>query len=190
MKRLSRYCAILLFGASGAALAHTGHATHGFGSGLVHPFSGLDHLLAMVAVGLWAVQRDSAWRSLWPLPAAFMAALAVGAAAALAGFALPIIEAGIAASVLVLGLMLALAVRLPTAAALVITAAFGLLHGHAHGAEMPTAVAPWAYGAGFLLATAVLHGSGLLAGISVRKRLVRAAGGAIALSGAWMLATL
>ncbi len=190
MKRLSCFSAILLFGASSAAIAHTGHGAEGFSSGFVHPFSGLDHLLAMVAVGLWAVQRNAAWDRLWQLPTAFMLALAVGAGAALAGWAAPIIEPGIAGSVLVLGLMLALAVRLPTAAAIALTSAFGLLHGHAHGAEMPAAVTPWAYGTGFLLGTALLHGSGLLVGVRLHHGLVQAAGGAIALSGAWMFATL
>jgi urease accessory protein len=182
--------AMLLLGSSSAAFAHPGHDVSGLVAGLMHPYSGLDHLLAMVAVGLWAAQGGG--RKIWLLPAAFMTMLAAGAGIALHWQALPLVEAGIAASVLALGLLTALALQLPIALSVAITALFGLLHGYAHGLELPQSAAPAEYALGFLAATAMLHLSGITLGIAARRHhaaLPRMIGGAIAISGAYLLAS-
>ncbi|MGC2458071.1 MAG: HupE/UreJ family protein [Gallionellaceae bacterium] len=180
--------AIFLLTTSSAAFAHPGHDVSGFAAGLTHPFSGLDHLLAMVAVGLWAAQGGG--RKIWLLPATFMTMLAVGAGIAMQWQALPLVEAGIAASVLALGLLTALSLQLPALLSVAIIALFGLLHGYAHGLELPESAAPAEYALGFLAATATLHLSGIAAGIATRQRyaqLSRLAGSAIAISGAYLL---
>jgi urease accessory protein len=151
----------------------------GFGAGFGHPFLGLDHLAAMIAVGVWAAQAG--WRPVWGVPLVFMTVMAFGAVLAFAG---------IAASVLVLGLLIAAAVRLPATAGAAIVAVFAVFHGHAHGSEIPQALAPWLYAAGFLLATAVLHATGIVAGRQWTARqpwLARTAGLALSAGGAWML---
>lgn len=186
--------AIFLLITSTAAFAHPGHNVSGLAAGLLHPFSGLDHLLAMVAVGLWAAQENTArgGRKVWLLPVTFMAMLAVGAGIAMQWQALPLIETGIATSVLALGLLIALTLRFPVMLSVAVAALFGLLHGYAHGLELPASVAPAAYALGFLAATAALHLSGITAGILTRNRyaiLARSLGIVIAASGAWMLAT-
>ncbi len=189
MKRLHQMTiALSLLGLSASALAHPGHGGYGLGAGLAHPFTGLDHLLAMFAVGLWAAQPHLQRRALWALPAAFMLALVAGAALGMSGAALPWVESGISTSVLALGLLLALAVRMPAVLSLGVTAVFGAVHGYAHGAEMPASASPLWYGAGFLLATGCLHGIGVLAGMTIRQRTaVTLAGTAISLVGAGML---
>lgn len=187
--------AILLLAASSSAFAHPGHNVSGFAAGLMHPFSGLDHLLAMVAVGLWAVQgssKESIGRKVWLLPATFMTLLAVGAAIATQWTALPLVETGIAVSVLALGLLVALSLRPPVSLSMAITALFGLLHGYAHGLELPQSAAPSEYALGFLAATAALHLTGITAGLAMRQhpaRLSRLLGSAIAVSGAYLLAS-
>lgn len=187
MKRTLTALALLLV--TTTASAHTGHDVSGFASGLAHPFSGMDHLLAMLAVGLWAGQLGG--QRIWQLPATFMAMLAAGAFIGMALPDLPMIEPGIAASVLILGLLIASPTRLALPVSFTLTAAFGIFHGYAHGAEMPSAAAPLAYAAGFLLATASLHLSGIAAGSALRERYTRwvqTLGFAIATCGAWMLA--
>lgn len=184
------FTSISLLVASGAAFAHTGHNVSGLTAGLIHPFSGFDHLLAMVAVGLWAAQGGG--QKVWLLPAAFMAMLAVGAGIAMQWQSLPLIEAGIAASVLALGLLIALSLQFPVALSVAVTALFGLMHGYAHGMELPESAAPSAYALGFLAATATLHLTGITVGILTRNRyafLTKLLGIAIAASGAWMLAS-
>ncbi|MFC7737282.1 HupE/UreJ family protein [Roseomonas sp. GCM10028921] len=149
------------------ALAHTG-VEHGAGlaAGLAHPLGGADHLMAMVAVGLWAGLLGA--RAAWALPAAFLTALALGAGLGAglgaAGGAMPAVEAGVAASIIALGALAALALRPPLAVSLALASLFGLLHGYPHGAEMPEGASPFLYAAGFLVATAGLHGLGLLCG--------------------------
>jgi len=185
--------AIILFGTSSAAFAHPGHDVSGLAAGLMHPFSGLDHLLAMVAVGLWAAQGNTGKngrRKVWLLPATFMAMLAVGAGVAMQWQSLPMVEAGIATSVLALGLLVALAMQLPASLGVAITALFGLLHGYAHGLELPESAAPAAYALGFLAATATLHLSGIAVGVATRDRhafLAKMLGVVIAASGAYLL---
>jgi len=168
-----------------AALAHPGHgAAHGFAHGFLHPLLGWDHLLAALAVGIWAGQRGG--RTVWLLPAAFVGATLVGGGLALAGLNLPGAEAGIVASVLVLGTLVATASRFSDAAALALVAAFALFHGHAHGAEMAPGLSGVIYGAGFAVATAALHCAGVaLPTLILRRResWVRLAGAGIGLSG-------
>jgi len=188
--------AILLLATSSATFAHPGHDVSGLTAGLMHPFSGLDHLLAMVAVGLWAAQgssNGSGGRKIWLLPATFMTMLVVGAGIAMQWQSLPLVEPGIAASVLALGLLIALSLQFPVTLSVAVTALFGLLHGYAHGLELPESAAPAAYALGFLAATATLHLTGITAGILTRNRfafLAKSLGIAIAASGAWMLATV
>ena len=158
--------------AAGSAQAHTGHQVTGFVSGLEHPF-GLDHLLAMVAVGFWSAVQLRA-RDMWQGPALFMACLLGGAAVGMLGGAMPQGELLIALSVVALGSMLVAAGRLPTAAGFALIALSASLHGVAHGAEAPGA-AYVSYAAGFMLSTAALHVAGTLAGGYARYRLPAAA---------------
>ena len=150
------------------AQAHPGHgAATGLASGLAHPLLGLDHLCAMIAVGLWSAQRGG--RALWAVPLAFVAAMAMGATAATGGHAIPFAEQGIAASVLILGILIAAAIRLPLAASVLLVGAFALFHGFAHGAEIPANVSGLAYGAGMLATTVGLLPVGIAAGSSAKK---------------------
>lgn len=142
---------------AGAALAHPGHDAAGFASGFVHPLGGADHLLAMLAVGLYAAREQGLARA--GVPLAFVAAMLAGAGMSALGVALPLVEAGIAASVLVLGLLIAFMARLPLAASLPLIAVFAAFHGHAHHAEMGEG-SVLAFTVGFALATAALHGLG------------------------------
>ena len=170
------------------AHAHPGHDGHDltwdFATGAAHPLSGWDHLLAMVAVGLWAAQLGG--RSRWLVPAAFVGVMTLGALLGHAGLALPGVEQGIAASILILGLLIAAAVRLPVAASMAIVGLFALFHGVAHGAEMPATAGGLSYGAGFIVATALLHAVGLGLGFALKDqaKLARFAGGAVARAGA------
>jgi urease accessory protein len=175
---------ILVAAAAQPVLAHPGHAGSGFSDGWWHPFLGLDHLLAMIAVGLLAVRLGG--RALWMLPCGFLGGMLLGGVAAAAGVPCPQVEAGIVASVLVLGLLVAAGrtVSLPIGLAAVM--AFAALHGHAHAAEMQGGSFV-AYAAGFLLATALLHATAIVAGMAlargIRVPAIRALGGAIAAAG-------
>ncbi len=188
-KTWTRWIAILAFcGMSGTAAAHPGHDLLGFAAGLSHPLTGFDHLLAMVAVGLWAARCGQ--RKAWMLPAVFMSSMVSGASFAGLIHSPPSVEPGIAASVLVLGLVIALSLQVPAVFALAITAIFGTLHGFAHGSEIPVSAAPMSYAMGFLATTAALHASGVAFGIVSGKcfrAIYQMAGVGIALSGAWML---
>jgi urease accessory protein len=176
------------------ALAHPGHeAAGGFSQGFLHPFSGLDHVLAMVAVGLVAARIGGRARVL--VPFSFLAMMIVGGALGTVGIALPFVEVGIALSVMVFGAVLALRTPLPVAGAMLLVGAFAVFHGHAHGAEMPDAASGLAYGLGFVAATALLHaaglGLGLIAGRSNRtadRPALRVAGAAFAAAGLGLLA--
>lgn len=150
------------------ASAHTGaHDIDGFISGLNHPFLGLDHLLVMLGVGLWASRLTRLNASL--TIAAFLSFMVIGAGLALWGLHIPGVELGILASVLVVGLLLSVSRRLPTLLTIGVLAGFAVLHGFSHGLEMPLAAAPIDYALGFLLATAVLHGIGLGLGSMLNK---------------------
>ncbi len=169
------FLSILFLGAStSAALAHgqAGEAT-GFGIGFGHPLGGLDHVLAMVAVGLFAATLGG--RALWAVPLTFLAVMAVGGALGMAGVSLPFVETGIALSIIVLGLVVALRWQAPLALAMMLVGGLALFHGHAHGTEMPTTAAGASYALGFLLGTALLHLAGLGLGL-LSGRLIRAEG--------------
>ncbi|WEF34807.1 HupE/UreJ family protein [Pseudoduganella chitinolytica] len=170
---------------SGAALAHPGHA-EGALAGLLHPLTGLDHVLAMLAVGLWGAQLGG--RAQWLLPAGFVACLALGGALGMAGYTLPLVEAGIVTSVLLLGMLIGFAVRLPVGAALAAVGVFALFHGFAHGSEMPAHDNGWLYALGFVAASAALHGAGLWLGRGAlaHGRWLRGSGAAISLAGVWL----
>ena len=174
----------LLVSAAAPAFAHGGHEASGF----LHPFSGLDHLVAMVGVGLWAALLASRRpAAMVAVPGAFLAMMAAGAAAGFAGIKLPLVEAAIVGSVLVLGVLIIGAVRLPLAWAMAVVGLFAVFHGYAHALEAP-ANAAGGYILGFLAATAVLQLAGLGIGLAVRRAVgdmgVRALGGAVVAAGA------
>ena len=190
---LRRAAALILLLSASPAFAHTGHGADGFVHGFAHPLGGLDHVLAMVAVGLYAAMLGG--RALWAVPAAFLGAMAIGGLIGTAGYALPYSEIGIAASVLVLGLAVAFRMGLPTLAAMALTGVFAIFHGHAHGAEMPQSISGYEYAAGFLLATALLHSIGIAVGLTAGRlaerggwRIAQGAGAAIAVAGIALLA--
>lgn len=186
MKRL--FLTVTLFLTGTPLLAHPGHdhGTTGFGAGFAHPLHGADHILAMVAVGLWAASLGG--RALWALPAGFVGAMALGFLLALGGIGLPLVEPMILGSVIVLGLAVALALRLSPAASVALVALFGLFHGHAHGGEMGEAGA-LAFGAGFAVATALLHLGGVALGGALLREL-RGRRGALAMRGLGACAVL
>ena len=167
--------------------AAPGH-THGLANGFFHPLTGLDHLCAMVAVGLWATQRGG--RALWLVPATFVSVMVLGGILGMGGMPVPFIEQGIAASVLILGIFIAAAVRLPVAASMSIVGLFALFHGYAHGAEMPETASGLNYAIGFVIATASLHLAGITLGLAAKKftsaKSIRFAGGAIAACGLYL----
>jgi urease accessory protein len=184
--RLAAFAALAL--APAAALAHTGALPHdhgGFATGLLHPLSGADHLAAMVGVGLWAAVIGG--RALWAVPASFVALLVAGALIGAAGWALPAVEPMIGLSVAALGLAAAMRITVPAGAAAALVGLFAVFHGHAHGAEMPAAADGLAYGLGFVAATAVLHGLGLVVGTRLGARVPRIAGEAVAAFGLLLL---
>jgi urease accessory protein len=183
--KLIRCIALVPLAFCSIASAHPGH-DGGMLPGLAHPFLGADHLLAMIAVGLWAAQLGG--RARWLLPVCFVALLALSAALAIAGVALPMVEAGVATSVMLLGLLVAFAVKLPPALCAAMVGLFAVFHGYAHGVEMPAAVNAWQYGFGFVASSAALHALGLYAGLRgfLSGTWPRTAGTLIALGGAWI----
>jgi urease accessory protein len=180
----------LIFLVPSLAQAHPGAPghTHGFSNGLLHPLTGLDHICAMVAVGLWAAQRGG--RALWLVPTTFISIMIVGGILGMGKVGIPYVEQGIAASVLVLGIFIAAAVRLPVAASMAIVGLFALFHGYAHGAEMPDTASGLAYGIGFVIATASLHLSGIGIGLLAQRfssaQFIRYLGGGIAACGVYL----
>ncbi|ALU91829.1 urease accessory UreJ transmembrane protein [Herbaspirillum rubrisubalbicans M1] len=182
--------------ATGVALAHPGHpdstmnGSASMAAGFAHPFSGIDHLLAMLAVGVWAAQNKQ--RALWVLPLAFPLMMVAGALLAFSGVQVPGVETGIAASVAVLGLLIAFAVRMPLWGSTLVVSLFAMFHGYAHGVELPHGSSAALYGTGFIVATALLHaaglGIGLVAGQKMADRVVRIGGVGIAAVGAYLLA--
>lgn len=161
------------------------HAAASLMTGFAHPFSGMDHLLAFGTIGLWAAQyrRPAAWM----LPLLFLLVMALGAILGFAGVALPGVEAGIAASLVVLGLLLAFALKLPLWASALLVTVFASFHGHAHGAELPAGASAALYGVGFLGATALLHLGGMAVARGVVHRVMPAIGTAIAAAGVYLL---
>jgi urease accessory protein len=172
------------------ALAHPGHgAIHSFSAGLAHPVSGADHLLAMFAVGLWAAL--AAPRLFWVAPAGFMSGMLAGGIAGMGGVVMPSLETVIALSVVLFGALALFNVKAPAAIAFAAVAFFGAAHGIAHGAELPAGSGSVHYAIGFLLATALLHASGVGLGLLSQHfhavRLGRALGGAVAMAGMALL---
>lgn len=184
---------------TGPAFAHLDPGTHGsFAAGFSHPLFGLDHILAMVAVGLWVASvamsgGDKQNNAVWLVPAAFVATMALGFGAAIAGFPLPFVEPVILASVIFIGIMIALALPLPTVGVGAIVAFFALFHGHAHGGELGAAGAGQ-FALGFILATALLHAVGIALAFGLTRlftsrigaRVARIAGLGTALGGLWL----
>ena len=174
---------LLFCAAPTLAYAHPGDAG-GLAHGLAHPFSGLDHLCAMVAVGLWAAQLGG--RAAWVVPLSFVSAMALGGLLGVAAIALPLVEAGMLMSLLALGVLVAAAARLPLALSAAVVGVFALFHGYAHGAEMSPGASAYAYALGFLSASALLHLSGFAFGMAIRARLLRFAGAAVAMTGGYL----
>jgi len=190
MSAVSRLGSLALFAAitPASAFAHTGVAdANGFAHGVMHPVGGLDHILAMVAVGMFAAYLGG--RALWLVPATFLAMMAVGGLLGLEAVDLPFVETGIAASVVVLGLALAMRWTPPIAGAMALAGAFALFHGHAHGEEIPADASGLGYASGFMLATALLHAIGIGLGVigAEARVALRVGGGAIAAAGAVLL---
>ena len=182
--------AALLLAAAGPAFAHSADGVAGgFVSGFLHPIAGPDHVIAMVAVGLWGAFLGRP--AIWLLPVVFPLVMAFGGALGVLGVPLPGVEIGIAASAIVLGAMVALAAKPPLWVAAVIVAAFAIFHGHAHGTELPEAASPIAYSLGFVIATGLLHASGIALSLITRWKhgaaAVRACGALIAALGLYFL---
>jgi urease accessory protein len=189
MKKILPLIAFSLAAMAGNVEAHVGQGTHtGFVQGISHPFGGLDHVLAMLAVGLFA--SFLAGKSRWLLPASFVTTMVVGAAVGGLGFQMPLLETMIALSVVVLAAMVACRWKAPTALAMALVGFFALFHGFSHGAEMPAASSSLAYGLGFVLATMGLHGVGLaLADVcKAKSKSLPLGGSAMALAGLALLA--
>jgi urease accessory protein len=181
----------LALAAAEPTFAHTGqHLPGGFATGFMHPISGLDHLLAMAAVGIWGAFLGRPL--IWVLPIAFPLMMVVGAVIGIAQISVPGVEHAIAASVLVLGAVIAAAWRAPIAIAVALVAAFAFFHGYAHGLELPAADDAAAYAAGFVVATGMIHLAGIAFGLLLQLPggiyALRGGGAAIALAGAWIMA--
>jgi urease accessory protein len=174
------------------ALAHTGSVTGGFLGGLAHPVFGPDHVVAMVAVGLWGAFLGAP--AIWLLPIVFPLVMAFGGVLGILGVAIPGVEIGIAVSAVLLGLMVATGARPPLWMAAVLVGVFAIFHGHAHGAELPSGADAVAYSIGFVIATGLLHLAGIAFGLLARwpmgKMAVRVAGALIALVGVAFLGKL
>ena len=175
------------------AFAHLDPAEHGsFAAGFSHPLFGLDHILAMIGVGLWAALLGG--RATWRVPTAFVVTMMAGFAAATADIGLPFVEPVVAASVVVLGLLALVALQAPTPVAMALVGFFAFFHGHAHGGELGEAGA-WSFMAGFALATALLHAVGVgiglggsrLVGTVAGRWITRGLGGLTALGGLWIV---
>jgi len=194
MKNAKRFISMLfLLGCAHVASAHEGGGiAGGFYAGFMHPFLGWDHVLAMVAVGLWGAFLGNP--AIWLLPVVFPLVMAMGGALGVAGFPLPAIETGIALSALMLGILVVFAARPPSVLAALLVGAFAIFHGYAHGTELPHAAIPLLYSAGFVIATGLLHIIGILLGLLAHwpwgRIVVRVAGGVIAVAGLVFLAGL
>jgi len=179
----SLLCLLLVLLLPATASAHTeSGAIGGFLSGFKHPLTGLDHMVAMLAVGLWGAFLGQ--RAMWTLPVVFPVVMALGGAAGVLGMPLPAVETGIALSGVMLGLLVAFATKPPLWAAAIVVGFFGFFHGHAHGTELPNSANALAYSIGFVVSTGLLHLCGIAIGLLVRwpwgRIVVRAGGGVIA----------
>lgn len=182
------HLAVVITGMSltSVAAAHSGHGDS-LVAGMAHPLHGLDHALAMLAVGLWAYHLGG--RAKYLVPASFLSLMALGGGLALAGVSVPLEEIGIASSVLLLGFLVAFLVRVPAPLAAAVAGIFAVFHGYAHGIEMPSQQIQWAYIAGFVSATAALHAVGMSIAAILHKQqmLLRMAGVSIAAIGGLLL---
>jgi urease accessory protein len=189
MKILGLLLLALVAWASEAGAHVGGEEAAGLFSGLRHPVSGLDHVLAMIAVGLWGAQLGAP--ALWQLPVAFPMVMALGGVLGLLGVPLPGVEVGIAVSAILLGLAVMSELRPPLAVAVVVVGLFGIFHGHAHGTELPPGQSALLYSLGFVAATGCLHGLGIAVGLTHRWRwgrsMLRAAGVLVAMGGVFYL---
>jgi urease accessory protein len=184
---------IVIFAGGAPAFAHTGEGlAGGFAGGFMHPLFGADHVIAMVAVGLWGAFLGAP--AIWLLPVVFPLVMACGGVLGILGVPLPGVEVGIAVSAVVLGLMVAMAARPHIAIAAILVGAFAVFHGYAHGAELPDGADALAYSAGFVIATGLLHLTGIAFGLLAQWRAgriaVRAAGSGIAIAGLVFLGRL
>jgi len=174
---------------SQSAFAHPGHYERSLAGGLSHPLMGIDHILAMLAIGLWAAQLGG--RAIWLIPAVFVALMAAGGVLGFSGAPLPFVETGIAVSVLVLGLMIATALKVPLKSGIPLAALFALFHGHAHGADLSAGMSAAAYSAGFIISTAALHLAGIGLGLLLKRAnsapVLRWSGAAISICGLLLL---
>lgn len=184
---LKFFVLLLIFPSLAFAHIGVGETTglmHGFG----HPIGGVDHMLAMIAVGLWAIQIGG--RALWVVPCTFVGVMVLGGILGFTGLPVPFVEAGILVSILILGMLIAGSFKVPLVYSSLIVGLFAIFHGHAHGAEMPESISAVSYAVGFALATAMLHMAGLGLGALMQKTnlhtVSRFAGGAIALSGVYL----
>jgi urease accessory protein len=186
------FAILFCLSAASPTLAHTGSVSGGFAGGLSHPLFGLDHAVAMVAVGLWGAFLGAP--AIFVLPVVFPLVMALGGALGILGVPLPGVEFGIAVSAAILGMMVALAARPPLWVAATIVGMFAICHGHAHGTELPPGADAVAYSAGFVIATGALHlcgiAIGLLAHWPTGRLAVRTAGGSIAIAGLAFLGRL
>jgi urease accessory protein len=183
MKRAIFPLAALLAITANPALAHTGIGpVAGFGAGFGHPIGGLDHILAMVAVGILAAQLGG--RAIWIVPGAFVGMMIVGAVLGITGVGVPFVEQGIVGSIIILGAVVAIGRRLPLALAVGLVGVFAVFHGHAHGTEMPVNAAGLAYGIGFAAATVLLHAVGVGLGLGAQKASEELAPAAVRIGGA------
>lgn len=184
---LSRYVPLGVLACFPAvAFAHPGHVEQGLMAGFMHPFTGMDHLLAMLALGIWAALHKGSLQ--WALPLTFLGALLLGFMLGTSGWVLPHVETGISLSVLLLGILVVATVRLPAVIALAVAAIFALFHGYAHGVEVTGD--PQQFAAGFLLASLALHGVGMGLTLGLQKHLpvvTRILGALVAASGALMV---
>lgn len=194
MRARSLLLAAALMALPSVALAHPGHGdAAGFIHGFMHPVGGLDHVLAMVAVGVFAFVLGG--RALWLVPLSFVGMMAVGFLLGVGGINVPFVELGIALSSVVIGAVAASGRSMPVIGAMALVGAFAIFHGHAHGAEMATGADGLTYALGFMSATALLHAAGIAAAVGVAavtgkygKAVARVAGGAFALGGVGVLA--
>jgi urease accessory protein len=178
---------VALLAAPMVAQAHPGHGPYSFAGGFLHPFTGVDHLLAMLAVGMWSARLGGHAR--WSMPLMFVAMLAVGAGAAVSGVSLPLVESGIAASLVVFGLALSFSRPLGLKSSLALVGLFAVFHGYAHGQEMPESASGLLFGCGFILASLSLQATGLWIGLraSGKNGLLRVVGASIAGAGVLLL---
>lgn len=193
LRSVRKLCALAVAFLPVAASAHVGVGdTHGYLHGFSHPLSGIDHTLAMVAVGLFAAHLGG--RALWLVPLTFVSVMALAGIAGMTGVKLPYVEIGIGMSVVVLGLAVAFQLSVPILIAMSLVGIFAIFHGHAHGTEMPESTSGLAYGVGFICATMLLHAVGVGLGLVIGKtdqiygrRIVQIGGGAMALAGVAIL---